>query len=137
MDWPTRFKTAARRLELTCIKQTNPMLICHRLKIDVGWSCNSICIVRSLSNTGTALEVVTLLSHPDRFTLIVQSDGRSRPCRLVCEESAGLSLYFFDRTRRLCAGVTSPSRNPPSPQDGFSGSNTCCGCSIIVPFAHA
>ena len=41
------------------------------------------CIVRNLSETGAALEVVTPLFIPDRFTLFVPSDQFKRSCHIV------------------------------------------------------
>ena len=41
------------------------------------------CTVRNLSETGAALEVVTPLFIPDRFTLIVLTDKWKRPCHIV------------------------------------------------------
>jgi hypothetical protein len=41
------------------------------------------CTVRNVSETGAALDVVTPLFIPDRFTLAVQADQLSRPCRIV------------------------------------------------------
>jgi hypothetical protein len=38
------------------------------------------CTVRNISDTGAALDVVTPLFIPDRFTLIVQSAQTSQPC---------------------------------------------------------
>jgi hypothetical protein len=47
------------------------------------------CTVRNVSETGAALEVV-----PDRFTLIVQSDGLSRPCRVVWRRERRIGVTF-------------------------------------------
>ncbi len=52
------------------------------------------CTVRSLSDTGAALEVVTPLLIPDRFTLIVQSDGVSRHCRVVWRRQRRMGVTF-------------------------------------------
>ena len=41
------------------------------------------CTVRNLSETGAALEVVTPLFIPDRFTLVVESEQLKRPCHIV------------------------------------------------------
>jgi hypothetical protein len=40
------------------------------------------CTVCNLSETGAALEIVTPLFIPDRFTLIVQSEQLKRPCHI-------------------------------------------------------
>jgi hypothetical protein len=45
------------------------------------------CTVRNVSETGAALEVVTPLFIPHRFTLFVASDQVKRPCHIVwCKE---------------------------------------------------
>jgi hypothetical protein len=59
------------------------------------------CTVRNISDTGAALEVVTPLFIPDRFKLIVPSDGLNRPCHIV-----------WRRERRI--GVTFDDKNPPA-----------------------
>jgi hypothetical protein len=51
--------------------------------IDVGGE-NISCIVRSISETGAAIELVSPLYIPDRFKLMVQTDNLDRPCRVVC-----------------------------------------------------
>jgi hypothetical protein len=58
------------------------------------------CTVRNISETGAALEVVTQLFIPDRFKLIVLSDGLNRPCHIV-------------RRRERRIGVTFDDENPP------------------------
>jgi hypothetical protein len=52
------------------------------------------CTVRSISDTGAALELVTPLFIPDRFTLIVQSDGLSRPCSIVWRRERRMGVRF-------------------------------------------
>ena len=52
------------------------------------------CTVRNVSDTGAALEVVTPLFIPDRFTLIVQSDGLSRPCRVIWRRERRIGITF-------------------------------------------
>jgi hypothetical protein len=52
------------------------------------------CTVRNISETGAALEVVTPLFIPDKFTLIVPSDGRSRPCRVVWRRERRIGIMF-------------------------------------------
>ena len=52
------------------------------------------CTVRNLSETGAALEVVTPLFIPDRFTLIVPTDQLKRPCRIVWRKENRMGVAF-------------------------------------------
>jgi PilZ domain-containing protein len=52
------------------------------------------CTVRNISDTGAALEVVTPLYIPDRFKLIVQSDGLNRPCHIVWRKERRIGIAF-------------------------------------------
>jgi hypothetical protein len=52
------------------------------------------CTVRNISDTGAALEVVTPLFIPDRFKLIVQSDGLDRPCHVVWRRERRMGVAF-------------------------------------------
>ena len=52
------------------------------------------CIVRSLSETGAALEVVSPLYIPDRFTLIVQTEQLKRPCHIVWRKEKRIGIAF-------------------------------------------
>jgi hypothetical protein len=52
------------------------------------------CTVRNISDTGAALEVVTPLFIPDKFTLIVPSDGLSRPCRVMWRRERRIGVSF-------------------------------------------
>jgi hypothetical protein len=52
------------------------------------------CTVRRISETGAALEVVTPLFIPDRFRLIVETDGFNRPCRVVWRKQNRLGVAF-------------------------------------------
>jgi hypothetical protein len=52
------------------------------------------CTVKNLSNTGAALEVVTPLFIPDRFTLFVQSDHIKRPCHIVWRKEKRIGIEF-------------------------------------------
>ena len=52
------------------------------------------CTVRNISDTGAALEVVTPLFIPEKFTLIVPSDGLSRPCRVVWRKERRIGVTF-------------------------------------------
>ena len=52
------------------------------------------CIVRNLSETGAALEVVTPLFIPDRFTLFIPSDQFKRPCHIVWRKEKRIGVAF-------------------------------------------
>ena len=52
------------------------------------------CTVRNVSETGAALEVVSSLYIPDRFTLIVQTDQLKRPCRIVWRQKRRIGVVF-------------------------------------------
>ena len=52
------------------------------------------CIVRSISDTGATLDVVTPLFIPDRFRLIVQSQGLNRPCHIVWRKEQRMGIAF-------------------------------------------
>jgi hypothetical protein len=52
------------------------------------------CTVRNVSETGAALEVVTPLFIPDRFTLAVQVDQLKRPCRIVWRKQRRIGVTF-------------------------------------------
>src|SRR5260370_33947716 len=41
------------------------------------------CTVRNLSETGAALEVLSPLYIPDRFTLVIQTEQLKRTCHIV------------------------------------------------------
>jgi hypothetical protein len=52
------------------------------------------CTVRNLSKTGAALEVVTPIFIPDRFTLIVQTEQLKRPCHIVWRKEKRMGVAF-------------------------------------------
>ena len=52
------------------------------------------CTVRNLSATGAALEVVTPLFIPDRFTLVVPTEQLSRPCHMVWRKDRRMGVTF-------------------------------------------
>lgn len=52
------------------------------------------CTVRNISQTGAALEVVTPLFIPDRFTLVVPSAQVKRPCRIVWRKDRRIGVTF-------------------------------------------
>jgi len=52
------------------------------------------CTVRNLSETGAALEVVSPLFIPDRFTLFVASEQMKRPCHIVWRKEKRIGVAF-------------------------------------------
>ena len=52
------------------------------------------CIVRNLSETGAALEVVSPLFIPDRFTLIVPTDQLKQRCHIVWRKQKRIGIAF-------------------------------------------
>jgi hypothetical protein len=52
------------------------------------------CTVRNISATGAALEVVTPLFIPDRFTLFVPSEQLKRPCHIVWRKEKRIGVTF-------------------------------------------
>jgi hypothetical protein len=52
------------------------------------------CTVRNVSETGAALEVVTPLFIPDRFTLSVQTEQMRRPCHVVWRKEKKIGVAF-------------------------------------------
>ena len=52
------------------------------------------CTVRNISETGAALEVVTPLFIPDRFTLFVPSEQLKRPCRIAWRKQKRIGVTF-------------------------------------------
>jgi hypothetical protein len=52
------------------------------------------CTVRNLSETGAALEVVTPMFIPDRFTLFVPTEQLKRPCHIVWRRKKRIGVKF-------------------------------------------
>jgi hypothetical protein len=52
------------------------------------------CTVRNISETGAALEVVTPLFIPDRFTLFVPTEQLKRPCHIVWRREKRIGVRF-------------------------------------------
>ena len=53
-----------------------------------------LCLVRKLSETGAALDMVRPCTVPDRFTLAFPLEGTSRPCRLVWQREEEMGVAF-------------------------------------------
>jgi hypothetical protein len=52
------------------------------------------CTVRNISATGAAVDVVTPLFIPDRFTLFIQTDRFKRPCHIVWRKERRMGVAF-------------------------------------------
>ena len=52
------------------------------------------CTVRNLSEAGAALEVVTPLFIPERFTLVMPSEPLKRPCHIVWRKDKRIGVAF-------------------------------------------
>jgi hypothetical protein len=52
------------------------------------------CTVRNISETGAALDVVTPLFIPDRFTLFVPTEHLKRPCQIVWRKEKRIGVTF-------------------------------------------
>ena len=52
------------------------------------------CTVKNLSDTGAALEVLSPLYVPDRFTLFVPSDQFRRRCHVVWRKERRVGIAF-------------------------------------------
>ncbi len=52
------------------------------------------CMLRNISETGASIEITSPLWFPDRFTLIVPSEGLSKPCHVVWRKEKRLGVAF-------------------------------------------
>ena len=52
------------------------------------------CTVKNLSDTGAALEILSPLYIPDRFTLFVPSDQLKRRCHIVWRKQRRVGIAF-------------------------------------------
>jgi hypothetical protein len=52
------------------------------------------CTIRSISETGAGLEVVSPLYIPDRFKLTIESAGLNRPCHLIWRNQKRIGVAF-------------------------------------------
>lgn len=75
--------TAEELRALMLLAQTSPY---RRIAID--------CVVRNISGTGAALEVVTPLFIPEQFTLFVPTDQLKRRCHVVWRREKRIGVAF-------------------------------------------
>lgn len=52
------------------------------------------CTVRNLSDTGAALDVISPVGIPDRFTLVVDTEQSKLPCRIVWRKEKRIGVRF-------------------------------------------
>jgi PilZ domain len=52
------------------------------------------CTVRNLSMTGAALDVISPVGIPERFTLLVEADHSHLPCRVVWRKEKRIGVRF-------------------------------------------
>jgi hypothetical protein len=57
------------------------------------------CMVRNMSSSGAALDVISPVGIPERFTLVVLADGRHLPCHVVWRKEKRAALAAGDRNR--------------------------------------
>lgn len=63
-------------------------------KITFGGGAAFDCTIRNLSETGAALEVISPVRIPERFTLVVEADHRHLPCRVVWRKEKRIGVHF-------------------------------------------
>jgi PilZ domain len=69
----------------------------RRRILKAGFICvgNAIdCTVRNISDAGATLDIVSPLFIPDRFKLIIHSDGLNRPCHVVWRKERRMGIAF-------------------------------------------
>ena len=52
------------------------------------------CTVRNLSDTGAALDVTSPVGIPERFTLIIQAEGKHLACTVVWRKERRIGVKF-------------------------------------------
>ena len=63
-------------------------------KISFGGGAAFDCTVRNLSETGAALEVISPVGIPERFTLVIDADHRHLTCRVVWRKETRIGVHF-------------------------------------------
>src|SRR6516164_11180224 len=70
------------------------------------------CTVKNLSDTGAALEILSPLYVPDRFTLFVPSDQFKRRCHVVWRKERRIRIAFELKSKQACrSGKAGGRRN--------------------------
>jgi hypothetical protein len=52
------------------------------------------CVVRNISETGAAIEVVSPIQCPLAFILVIPSDGSTKPCHVVWQRGKRIGVRF-------------------------------------------
>ncbi len=52
------------------------------------------CTVRNLSKAGAALDVTSPVGIPDKFTLVIPSDGQRFACRIIYRKEKRIGVAF-------------------------------------------
>lgn len=52
------------------------------------------CTIRNLSETGAALEVISPVGIPERFTLVIEADHSHFSCRVVWRKEKRIGVHF-------------------------------------------
>ena len=63
-------------------------------RISFGSGAAFDCTVRNLSETGAALEVISPVGIPERFTLVIEADQFIRRCRPVWRTDKRMGVAF-------------------------------------------
>jgi len=63
-------------------------------KIAFGGGGAFDCTVRNLSGTGAALEVISPVGIPERFTLVIEADHIHVPCRVIWRKEKRIGVHF-------------------------------------------
>jgi hypothetical protein len=53
------------------------------------------CVVRNMSEAGACLQVASPLGIPDTFSLVIEKDHVSRPCRIVWRSANRIGVSFI------------------------------------------
>jgi hypothetical protein len=63
-------------------------------RISFGGGAAFDCTVRNLSETGAALEVISPVGIPERFTLVIEADHLHVPCRVIWRKERRIGVHF-------------------------------------------
>jgi hypothetical protein len=63
-------------------------------RISFGGGAAFDCTVRNLSETGAALEVISPVGIPERFTLVIEADQLHVPCRVIWRKEKRIGVHF-------------------------------------------
>ena len=52
-------------------------------------------VVKNISDTGAMIEIPSLVSIPNEFTLVIESEQLTRPCQVVWREPTRMGVRFL------------------------------------------